>query len=326
MLHRLRLSALASLLAVIAGCTVTEPDAAAGGAIIENCGIQVRVDQPPRRAVALDQQTTETLLALGLREHIAGTALHSGPVAEEHRVEYVTIPMLNPKELTGEQLRAANPDFAASAFITRFTRERVGTRDELADLGVPSYVSAVDCPTYQPDKTPFERLFTDYENFGTIFGVPERAADLIGKQRALIAEAEKAGVARTTKPTVAYLYSVYNGTPWVAGGSGMPANMSRVLGATNVFDDVDSDWVEVSWDQIAARDPSVIVLADLPDRGEQGDTVDEKIQMMRAHPVLSQLGAVRAGRFVTVPGLELDATVRSVNALKLINDGLTKLG
>ncbi|MFD9892472.1 ABC transporter substrate-binding protein [Amycolatopsis sp. NPDC059027] len=326
MLHRLRLCALAGLLVVTAGCSAGKPDVTAGGTAVENCGVRVRVDQPPRRAVALDQETTETLLALGLRDHIAGTAVRSGPVAEEYRAEYATIPMLNPKEPTGEQLRAADPDFVASAYPSRFTRERVGTRDELATLGVPSYVSAVGCPKYQPDKTPFERLFSDYENFGTIFGVRERAADLIGKQRAVIAEAEKAGAARRTKPTVAFLYSVYNGTPHVAGGSGMPANMSRVLGVTNVFDDVDSNWPEVSWDQIAARNPSIIVLANLPDRGEQGDTADEKVQLMRANSVLSQVSAVRAGRFVTVPGPELDATVRSVHALKLINDGLAALG
>ncbi|QWF77882.1 hypothetical protein HUW46_01275 [Amycolatopsis sp. CA-230715] len=321
-MYRLRLSALAGLLVVTAGCSAGNPEVVAGGTTVENCGARVRVDQPPRRAVALDQETTETLLALGLRDHIAGTALHPEPVPEEYRADYATIPLLNPKELTGEQLRAANPDFVASAYISRFTREQVGTRDELTALGVPSYVSAVDCASYEPGKTPFERLFADYRNLGTLFDVPGRAADLIAKQRAVLGEAEKAGAARPSKPTVAYLYSVYNGTPRVAGGSGMPANMSRVLGVKNVFDDVDSNWPEVSWDQIAARDPSVIVLADLPDRGERGDTVAEKIQMMRAHPVLSQLNAVRAGRFVTVPGLELGATVRSVNALKRINDGL----
>ncbi|WP_409496753.1 ABC transporter substrate-binding protein [Amycolatopsis sp. cmx-11-12] len=308
-----------------AGCAATKPDVAAGGVTLENCGAQVRVDKPPRRVVTLDQQTTETLLTLGLREDIAGTALQSGPVSEEHRAEYATIPMISSQEVTGEQLRAADPDFVISAFVSRFTREQAGTRAELADLGLPSYVSEVDCPKYQPDKTPFERLFTDYENFGTIFGVRQRAAGLIGEQRAVVADAEKAAAARAAKPTVAYLYSVHNGTPWVAGGSGMPANLSRVLGAKNVFDDVDRDWAEVGWDQIVARNPSVIVIADLPGRGQQNDTAQEKIQLMRAHPVLSQLDAVRTGRFVTVPGLELDATVRSVNALKTINDGLAKL-
>ncbi|WP_337822072.1 hypothetical protein [Amycolatopsis sp. A1MSW2902] len=68
------------------------------------------------------------------------------------------------------------------------------------------------------------------------------------------------------------------------------------------------------------------MLADLPDRGEQGDSAAEKIQMLTSDPVLKQLGAVRAGRFVTVPGPELEATVHSVKALTVIGDGLEKLG
>lgn len=325
MSYLFRLSAVAGLLAVATGCAAPEPGVAAGGVIIENCGTQVRVDQPPRRAVALNQEITETLLALGLRERVTGTALQSGPAAEEYRAEYAAIPMLTPKELSGEQLRAADPDFAVSAYISDFTRERVGPREELAALGVPTYVSSVDCPKFLPDKTPFERLYTDYENFGKIFGVPDRAAALIAKQRAVIAEAEKTGATRQVAPTVAYLYSVYNGAPYVAGRSGLPTDMSNIFGVTNVFADVDSDWPEVSWEQIAARNPSIIVLADLPDRGEEGDTAEGKIRMMRAHPAISQLDAVRASRFITVPGLELDATVRSVNALKVISDGLAKL-
>lgn len=323
--HCLRLCTLVGILAALPSVGGAAPDVATSGVTIENCGVRVLINQRPWRVISLDQETTETLLTLGLREHIAGTAHEQGPVEEEYRAEYTTIPLLNRKELTGEQLRAANPDFVASAFTFPFTRAHVGTRDELAALGVPTHVSPVDCPSFQPDRTPFERLFMGYENFGTIFGVPERAANLIARQRAAIAEAQKAAATRTTKPTVLYFYSILGGTPWVAGGSGMPAEISRILGVTNVFDDVDRNWIEVSWDQIIARNPSVIVLANLPGRGEQGDSADDKIHMMRAHPVLSQIDAVRAGRFVIVPGLELDATVRSVNALKTINDALVRM-
>jgi iron complex transport system substrate-binding protein len=323
--HRLGVGAVLILLAVTTGCA-EQRQVAADGTVIENCGVQVRVDQPPRRAVALDQETTETLLALGLRDSLIGTALKVGPVAEEYRSDYETIPLLNPRELTAEQLRVANPDFVASAVTTEFTRDRVGPRDELAALGVPSYVSTADCPKYHPDSTSFERLFLDYANYGRIFGVPDRAADLIREQREVIAQAERAGTTRTTRPTVAYLYSVYDGVVYVAGNTGIPADMSRVLGLTNVFEDLDSDWPETSWEQVAARNPSVIVLADLPDRGKNGDTAEQKIRIMREHPVLKEMTAVREGRFITVPGLALDPTVRSVNAVKLIDDGLKRMG
>lgn len=320
-----RVLPLVVLVLVTAGCAGAAPGSPAGQ-VIDNCGVRVPVGEPPKRVVALDQETAETLLALGLGDRIAGTAYQTGPVASRYRAEYERLPLLNPKSLTGEQLRAANPDFAASSVTTDFTLDGVGTREELAALGVTSYVSAADCPRFSPGSSAFERLLTDYQNYGRIFGIPDRAAELVRAQRAALATAEAAGAARASRPQVAYLYSVFNGTPYVGGGKGLPSDFSRALRAPNVFDDLDTDWAEASWEQIASRQPSVIVVADLPDRGIDGDTATQKIAMMRAHPVLSLLPSVRDGRFITVPGRELDPTVTSVNALPLLGDGFGRLG
>ncbi|RZS32259.1 iron complex transport system substrate-binding protein [Herbihabitans rhizosphaerae] len=316
-----------ALVVATAGCVDTNQAEARGGVLIENCGTSIRVEHPPARAVAADQETTEILLALGLRDRIAGTALQIGPVAPEFRADYERLRLLNPKNLTAEQLRAANPDFVASAVTSDFSRDGVGTRQELAELGVASYASAVDCPQFLPDTTPFDRLLVDYDNYGKIFGVADRAAELTRRQRKVIADAQSASAARRTQPRVVYLYSVYNdGLPYVAGNSGMPQDMSRILRAPNAFEDLGGDWAEVGWEEIAARNPSVIVLADLPDRGLRGDKAAQKIEILREHPVISQLTAVRENRFITVPGLELDPTVGSVNALREIKDGLQRLG
>jgi iron complex transport system substrate-binding protein len=122
------------------------------------------------------------------------------------------------------------------------------------------------------------------------------------------------------------LYSTFNGVPYVAGGSGLPSEMSRLLGTKNAFDDVDEDWPEVSWERIAERDPDVIVVGDLSERGAAGDSAAEKIAMMREHPVVSQLAAVRDDKIIEVPGIEMDPSVRSAGALDLFADGLRDLG
>jgi iron complex transport system substrate-binding protein len=127
-------------------------------------------------------------------------------------------------------------------------------------------------------------------------------------------------------PTILWLYSTFNGTPYVAGGSGLPTEMSRLLGAKNAFDDVSEDWPEVSWERIAERDPDVIVVGDLSERGSPGDSAEEKITMMREHPVMSQLTAVRNNEIIEVPGIEMDPSVRSVNTLGLVAKGLRELG
>ncbi|GAA2839724.1 ABC transporter substrate-binding protein [Nonomuraea rubra] len=294
---------------------------------VSSCGQELSFSSPPERVVTLDQSSTETLLALGLQDRMAGTSNLKTAVAPQYRAAYDSVPVLNPKILTGEQLRAATPDLVVSSFAALYTKDRVGTREELRGLGLPSYVSVVDCPQAGgAGPTPFDLLLRDYENLGRIFRVEDRAAKLIAEQRRVIDRASKGRSAVTGEVTVVWLYSVYAGLPYVAGHGGMPSAMSELVGVRNAFDDVDEDWPEVSWEEIARRDPDVIVIGDLSERGAPGDSAAEKLDMLRKEPTMSQLTAVKANRVIEVPGIEMDPSVRTVNTLGLFVEGLRKLG
>lgn len=189
----------------------------------------------------------------------------------------------------------------------------------------------MDCPQHdEAGRTPFELLFSDYERLGEVFGRTERAGRLAREQRAAVAAAGANAAGATARdgrrPTVVYLYSVFNGMPYVAGRTGLPGEMSRIVGAKNAFDDVAEDWPEVSWEQVAARDPDFIVIGDLSERGRPGDSAAEKRAAMAADPVVSRLAAVRENRIIEVPGIELDPSVRSVHALGLLAAGMKDLG
>jgi iron complex transport system substrate-binding protein len=43
------------------------------------------------------------------------------------------------------------------------------------------------------------------------------------------------------------------------------------------------------------------------------------MDFLRSNPVTSKLDAVKAGRFITVPGSSLDPSVRSIDALEAVN-------
>ncbi|MEU7036123.1 ABC transporter substrate-binding protein [Streptomyces sp. NPDC046237] len=337
MRHPARLGIALTLALATAGCST----AAGGGsdaatestartASVTSCGRPVSFAEPPQRTVALDQTSTETLLELGLQDRMAGTANLKTKIPARYEAAYATVPVIAPKIATGEQLRAATPDFVVGGSADLFTADRAGTREELDALKVPTFVSAVDCPRQNPaGTTPFELLFSDYEKLGTVFGAEERAGRLAADQRAAVAKAgESASRAPrgADRPTVVYLYSVFNGMPYVAGGTGLPSEMSRIVGAKNAFDDVDEDWPEVSWEEVAERDPDFIVIGDLSERGRPGDSAAEKRATMTGHPVISKLAAVRDDKILTVPGIELDPSVRSVHALGLLAQGMKDLG
>ncbi|MET9887362.1 ABC transporter substrate-binding protein [Streptomyces sp. NPDC006430] len=294
---------------------------------VTSCGRQLSFEDPPERAVALDQTSTEILLELGLQDRMAGTANVKTKIPPQYGAAYAKIPVLAPKIVTSEQLRAATPDFVVAGSADLYTKDRAGTREELGALKVPTFVSAVDCPQQnEAGKGPFDLLFADYENLGTVFGVEARAGRLAAEQRTALARAREHGSKVKDRPTVVYLYSVFNGMPYVAGKTGLPSEMSRIIGAQNAFDDLSEDWPEVSWEEVAERNPDVIVIGDLSERGRPGDSAAEKRAAMAGHPVISQLAAVRSNKIIEVPGIELDPSVRSVHALDLLAAGMKDLG
>lgn len=334
MRHPIRLGSALALSLVVATTGCSSPDDSddtngTGGqaATVTSCGAKLSFSEPPERAVTLDQSSTETLLELGLGDHMAGTSYLKTKVADEYADAYEEVPVLTPKALTGEQLREATPDLVVASFTDQFTKDQVGTREELADLDLPSYISAVDCPQDNDSgKTSFDRLFDDYANLGRIFGAEDRADKLVQEQRDALEQARRTAGKVEGKPTVVWLYSVYKGLPYVAGRTGMPSEMSRLVGARNAFDDVDQDWPEVSWEAIAEKDPDFLVVGDLSERGAPGDSAEEKLDMMRKDPLTSKLTALTENRVVEVPGIELDPSVRTVNTLPLLTQAMEDLG
>lgn len=328
-MRKLRAGVVALGLLALAGCADPHQEAETGDAAVtvSSCGRELAFDTVPERVVTLDQTSTETMLALGLEDRLIGTSNLKTKVAPEYREAYAKVPVLNPKLLTGEQLRAAAPDLVIASFAAQYTPDRVGTREELAEIGLPSYVSAVECPDDNArGASTFDLLFTDFELLGEVFGVQDRAAALIEEQRAVVASAASAGEQASGEPSVLWLYSTFNGIPYVAGGGTVPSEMSRLVGAVNAFDDVAEDWPEVSWERIAERDPDVIVVGDLSERGAPGDSAAEKIEQLRAHPVLSQLAAVRNNQIIEVLGTGMDPSVRAVETLEAVVAGMRELG
>ena len=143
---------------------------------------------------------------------------------------------------------------------------------------------------------------------------------MVAQQR----ERLKAATAGTRTDTSVLWYYSGTSTPYVAGAGGVPAAISTLLGVRNVYGDADQTWPAGSWERIAQLDPDVIVVADLT-RGGDGDSAAAKIDYLRSNPTTAQLGAVKAGRFITVSGSSMDPSIRSVGAVEQVSAGLAEL-
>lgn len=295
--------------------------------VMDNCGQSVTYLAVPQRAVTLNQTAAEILLRLGVGDRVVGTGYEIEDVSADIASQYKSIPQLaaHGQEVKHEALLNAQPDFVYSSFASFFTAEQSGTREELHGLGVSTYLTEFDCVYHEAvSGAGFELMFDEYRDLAAIFDVPERGDQLIADQRAMV----DAGVATAEQiegePSVMWFYSTFGGTPYAAGPGGMPQHVSDLIGVRNIFDDASTKWPEVSWDEVAARNPDIIVIADLT-RGEPGDTAEEKIDMLKADALTSRLPAVQNDRFVIIPGSYMDPGYGSAFAVPALAEGIVEL-
>lgn len=313
----------------VTGCTATTEtntatDAAApasgvadtSAGVIDNCGYEIASDIPVTRAVALEQGASDTLLMLGAGDQIAGVGHQKDNPPDGYEVPTI----ISPKIPTAEQIRAADADFIYSPFESLWTADSAGTRDEWQKLGVRTYLSNTECTSYGDNKgkTSFELIEKDLGELGVIFGREAEAKELQEKLRATLADANQA----PDGTTFVLIYSALGGAPYVAGGPSIVTEMGSAVNMTNAFGDLKEEWPQVSWEAVAEANPDVIILADLPNRGEPGDTWQEKVADLEATPGTRELEAVKQGRYIVINGVTTSPSARSYLGLKQISDAI----
>ncbi|MFE4631975.1 ABC transporter substrate-binding protein [Streptomyces sp. NPDC056773] len=295
---------------------------------LKNCGIDVTYKAAPKKVVTLNQTAAEILIHLGAADRIAGSGYEIEKTPDAIAEQYKKIPLLSApgQEIKHEKLLEAQPDFVYGSFASMFTAEQAGDRKQLHDLGVPTYLTEFDCSFHESVAgANFDMMYEEYRRLGKIMGVPAAGEKLATEQRAVVDKALGAVQKRDTPLKVMWFYSTYEGTPWAAGPGGLPQHISELVGVENIFADAKTKWAEVSWDEVAARNPDVIILADLT-RGEPNDTAKEKIDLLKKDPLTSKLAAVKGDRFLSIPGTHMDPSYGSASVVPALVDGLNKLG
>lgn len=71
---------------------------------ITNCGVSSWIDKTPQRAITMNQGTTEIMLALGLVDHLVGTAYLDDEIWQELAEDYAKVPVLSGGYPTPDQI------------------------------------------------------------------------------------------------------------------------------------------------------------------------------------------------------------------------------
>ncbi|WP_243697190.1 ABC transporter substrate-binding protein [Aeromicrobium phragmitis] len=315
-----------ALAACSPGSTSTSsPEAPGYPRVVENCDREVSVSTPIERAVAINQPATELLLSLGLADRIAAVGVSDQQVLPHLRGEFDAVDKFQEEFPALERVLDLEPDLVYSTFAYAFTQDGIGDRDRFEALGVPTYQSPSECGGQEAERSSelsLEDLYAEIDDIATLFGIEEDGQELIGELRER-ADAASADLG-LDDVSLAWWYSSTR-APYMAGCCGAPALMTRAVGASNAFEDQRQLWPEISWEAIAARDPDVLVLADL-ERGDDGDSADAKIAFLESDPITSQLTAVQNRRYIILGGTTMDPSIRNVDGIEQLADGLRDLG
>ncbi|HWK91148.1 MAG TPA: putative F420-0 ABC transporter substrate-binding protein [Luteimicrobium sp.] len=288
---------------------------------LDNCGTKVAFQAAPDRVVTIKSSTTEMMLALGLADHVVGSAFLDGPLPDSLAAaasgnSAITKPMA--EQVPGsEAVLALQPDLVYAGWESNVSAQGAGARPTLAKLGVNTYVSPSACQekAYQPDPLTFDDVFGEITEVGTIFDVQDRAQALVAEQKKQLAAVPKDGGGHT-----ALWWSSGNGTPYVGAGIGAPEMIMKTVGLTNVAGDVHMTWTPLGWEKIIAADPDVMVLVDA-----SWNTAQAKIDYLESNAATKNLQAVKHHRFVVLPFASTEAGVRNVDAATQLAADLKKL-
>ncbi|TDT42360.1 iron complex transport system substrate-binding protein [Streptomyces sp. BK208] len=334
------LSGTALLLSAVlsaAGCgsgTATDDPAAAAGypRTVHDCGQDVRVAAPPRRAVSLNQGTTEILLSLGLADRMAGTATWTDPVMKGLEKANAGVPRLADDMPSFETVLDAEPDFVAASFASTLGTGGVATRERFTRLGVPAYLSPSDCvgkdnsgggDGVRDETLTMDTVYREVRDLARLFDVERRGEKLVAGLRSRVDRAT-AGIDASG---VTLMYWFANSTsPYLAGCCGAPGVITRAVGAENAMADTHEEWPQAGWETVADRDPDVLVLGDLTRRSETAETAAKKIEFLESNPVTRNMTAVREKHYVLLSGQAMNPTVRTVEGVEQVAAALREFG
>lgn len=251
----------------------------------DNYGREVTVTKRPEKVLTLGPNCTEVFAALGLEDYVVGRSLinHSRGPLDEYADAVNTIPELNYGSATREAILTSGADFIYA--LDWEIGEQGCNIEEVAEYGMTVYVNSA---------TTVEQQYQEILDIGKIFGVEDKAEAYVADQKARI-EAVQAKI-EGQEPVDVLVYDSGNDGVFTCSGTNFESLLVEMAGGKNLFSDLDEkQWITVSYEEVLARDPDIILIHDY-----DSPSVEEKIQEIKTNPTLSQLDCVKNERFATI--------------------------
>ena len=270
-------------------------------------GQEVTFTHVPETIISCNPNAGDELMALGLGDKIIATAYNNTQVNPQWREEYEAIPNVAESYISLETILSLEPDFVYGR-SSSFSEKNNTTHDTLSGYGIMS-LSSIEGYTVGAD---VDVVYQDFYDLGRIFQVEDRAEEIVSAMKEQIAAVEEAVAG--AEPVKVFVYDMAQEGGAYTCGDNFTAKLISHAGGVNIFEDMDTTWATVSWEEVVERAPEVIVINDYGstslcllytshgDGGEQQGLEaedqhrgDQGGQQGDAHAAHDLAGAVRAG-------------------------------
>lgn len=272
--------------------------------------------EAPQRVVAVYQGSIETMIALGLEDHVIASYGLDNEVKPEWQEGFAA---MNYREDVfapdKETVTLLEPDMILS-WGSLFSEKNLGDVTGWNSKGVATYINTNTRGGGRPRT--LENEYTDILNLGRIFDVEDRAEALVEEMRTAIT-ATLTAVEGQDSPRVAVVEPIGGGMTNY-GADSLAGDMVVQLGGTLVK----PEGGEMSKEELVQANPDVIFVIYMAYSGDDPETVmAEQLGAITRDPALASLSAVAADRVKPVMlGDVYAAGPRTVDGIRTIAAGM----
>ena len=280
---------------------------------------------------------TEALHALGVGDRLAATSLWFNDVLPEFKAQNDRVPRLNSNAPSFEFVVNKRPGLVAAQYEWMIgPKGAVGTREQFAQLGIPTYVLPVDYEGKNnllgADGTriaayAIETLHKSITQLASMFDKDAAGSALVADLRGREAMAIKR-IAKLKLPDVSAVFWFSSADmeldPYLAGRKGVPGFMMATLGIRNVVRS-DEEWPTVCWETIAKANPSILVIARMDRRRFPAEDYEKKLGFLRADPATKEVKVVKRGRIVILDAQAMEASTHLIGGMETLAEAVSKL-
>jgi iron complex transport system substrate-binding protein len=321
--NHLTLTSVAAMIAVsllAAACSGTakesaNPGAASGFPMTVNVdGTTLTFDHPPKILVDQYEATYPVAAAGGNRTAnvVAVTDDANQPLGAAGET-LANVPRLGTfQTVSKEVILGQKPDLVITHGLD------TGLSDQLAAQGIKTMIVNVCWDNYAAahgGRVGFDAIYDDITTIGKLLGTQDYAARSIASLKQTVATVQQKAQ-NLPKESVAVTAGLFSGSFFIYGPPSIANTQLETLGLTNAFSDLNKRGVEVSPEELVARNPGFLVLGYDP----VSSSPEKTMQQAMAVPGFATMSAVQNHRILVLSDTYLLG--RAVDGLPLMYDAI----